>query len=155
MRFGRPTIIALGVTIALGAPLSAFADASPSPSASQSPASDFQSALTQYKSDMEQYRTLINEREQTRKIITQSFLQAVSSANSAAKAAMRSAKTADAKAAVLAQQKNAVSLASTVRDAALTDLGPVPIEPTKPVKPQEFAPTKKSKPEKSSPTPKN
>ena len=97
----------------------------------------------------------MNEREQVRKLINQSFMQAVSSANSAAKSAMRSAKTADAKATILAQQKNAVALATIARDAAITELGPIPIEPTKPVRQQEFAPTKKSKPEKSTATPKN
>lgn len=156
MRIGRPAIIALGIAFALSAPSTASADASPSPSpsATQSPFADFQSALTQYKSDMEQYRTLLNEREQLRKLINQSFMQAVSSANGAAKSAMRAAKTADAKATILAQQKNAVALATIARDTAITDLGPIPIEPTKPVRQQEFAPTKKSKPEKPSATPK-
>ena len=155
MRVGRSAIIALGLAIALSTPSIASADASPSPSVTQSPFADFQSALTQYKSDMEQYRTLMNGREQLRKLINQSFMQAVSSANGAAKSAMRAAKTADAKATILAQQKNAVALATIARDTAITDLGPIPIEPIKPVRQQEFAPTKKSKPEKPSPTPKN
>ena len=155
MRIGRPAIIALGLAIALSTPSIASADASPSSSATQSPFADFQSALTQYKSDMEQYRTLMSEREQLRKLINQSFMQAVSSANGAAKSAMRAAKTADAKATILAQQKNAVALATIARDTAITDLSPMPVEPTKPVRQPEFAPTKKSKPEKPTPTPKN
>lgn len=135
--------MAIGVAISLAAPHSALAEPTPTPSTS--PLSDYQSALIQYRSDIQQYRALISDREQSRKLITQTFILAVSSANGAAKSALRTARTADAKTAIADQLKISIRIASEARDAANTGLGPLPIEPIKPVKLQEIAPLKKTK----------
>lgn len=144
MGIKRSTIAAIGLAITAASPHTASAEPSPTPSVS--PMSDYQNALNQYKSDIQQYRTLISNREQSKKLITQGFLLAISSANSAAQSALRTAKTADAITAVREQLRISIRIASSARDAANTGLGPLPIEPIKPVKLQETAPLKKTKP---------
>lgn len=144
MRINAFTAVAVGVAIALVNPYSAVADAKPTPSSS--PVSDFQNALNQYKVDLQQYLILLSNREQSKKLITQEFIFAVTSANGAAQSALRTAKTADAKTAVAEQLKTSIRIASSTRDAANTALGPIPLEPIKPVKSQEIAPLKKTKP---------
>ena len=136
-------VVALGLALTVVTPHSALAEPTPTPSAS--PLSDYQSASNQYKLNLQQYRALISGREQSRKLITQAFIVAVSSANGAAKSALRTAKTADAITAIRDQLKISIRIASEVRDAANTGLGPNPIEPIKPVKLQETAPLKKTK----------
>lgn len=137
MGIKRSTIAAIGLAITAASPHTASAEPSPTPSAS--PMSDYQIALNQYG-------TLMSNREQSKKLITQRFLLAISSANSAAQSALRTAKTADAITAVREQLRISIRLASSARDAANTGLGPLPIEPIKPVKLQETAPLKKTKP---------
>lgn len=134
--------------IVAGAP-SSFADATPTPS----PTPIVLTAMKQYKVAMDQYRIAMSEREQVRKNINKSFMDAVMAANKVAKKAMGAAKTADAKSTILAQQKIAVALANAARDAAIAAMGPAPIEPIKPVNLAEIAPLKKSKKVEPSPTP--
>lgn len=134
--------------IVAGAP-SSFADATPTPS----PTPIVLTAMKQYKVAMDQYRIAMSEREQVRKNINKSFMDAVMAANKVAKKAMGAAKTADAKSTILAQQKIAVALANAARDAAIAAMGPAPIEPIKPVNLAEIAPLEKSKKVKPSPTP--
>ena len=144
MRINRAAIVAMGVAITVAVPNTALAE--PTPTSTTSSLSEYQSALNQYKLDLQQYRNLISDREQSRKSITQAFIVAVASANGAAKSALRTAKTADAKTAIGEQLKTSIRLASEARDSANTALGPLPIEPIKPVKLQEPAPLKKTKP---------
>ena len=144
MRMRRWAVAALGIAITLASANIAMAEPTSTPTAS--PLNDYQNALSQYKLDMQQYRTLIMTREQSKKLITQDFILAVSSANSAAKSALRTAKTADAKTAVGDQLKISIRIASEARDTANTGLGSFPLEPIKPVKSQEIAPLKKTKP---------
>lgn len=144
MRIKRSTIVAIGLAITAASPQTASAEPSPTPSAS--PMSDYQNALNQYRSDMQQYRTLISNREQSKKLIIQGFLVAISSANGAAQSALRTAKTADAITAIREQLRISIRIASSTRDSANTGLGPLPLEPIKPVKLQETAPLKKTKP---------
>jgi len=123
---------------------SSYADSTPAPSPSPSPTSTPLTAFEQYKLDVEIYKDQMSERDQERKDITKEFLKQVAAANSFAKTAMRTAKTADSKSAILAQQKTAVALAAAIRDAAISDLGPAPLEP---VKPSKVEISKSSKPE--------
>ncbi len=142
MRMRRWAVAAIGIAITLASTNIGMAE--PTPTASSN--NDYQNVLSQYKSDMQQYRTLIVTREQNKKLITQDFIIAVSSANSAAKSALRTAKTADAKTAIGDQLKISIRTASEARDTANTGLGPIPLEPIKPVKLQVNAPLKKTKP---------
>ena len=124
-----------------------FADATPSPTPIAI------TAMDQYRVAMDQYRTAMNAREQVRKEINKIFITGCRTANDGAKTAMRTAKTADAKATIMAQQKATISLATSTRDAAIAAMGPAPTEPLKPVKLSEIAPLKKGKSVKPTPTP--
>ena len=165
MKFRLIAGLALSVLMFIFAAPSSYADSTPSPSPSPSPSSTPLTAFEQYKLDVEIYKDQMSEREQERKEITKEFMSKVAAANSFAKTAMRTAKTADAKSAILAQQKTAVALAAAARDAAISDLGPAPLEPVKPIKIEPLksnksesskspvpATTKKTKSPKASPT---
>jgi hypothetical protein len=152
MKFRLVAGLTLSILLFSLATPSSYADTTPSPSPSPSPSSTPLTALEQYKLELEIFKDLVSEREQERKNITKEFMAQVAAANSFAKTAMRTAKTADSKAAILAQQKSAVALAAAERDAAISDLGPAPVEPVKPIK---IEPLKSSKlePLKSSKSP--
>ena len=138
MKFRLVAGLTLSILLFSLATPSSFADTTPSPSPSPSPSSTPLTALEQYRLDLEIFKDQMSEREQERKDITKEFVAQVSAANSFAKTAMRTAKTADSKAAILAQQKSAVALAAAKRDAAISDMGPAPLEPVKPSKPELF-----------------
>ena len=127
----------------IAAPAS-YADTTPTPLPTSTPLT----ALEQYKLDLELFKIQVSERDQVRKDITKEFMTQVAAANNFAKTAMRTAKTADSKSAILAQQKSAVALAAAVRDAAISDMGPAPLEPVKPTK-VEIAKSSKPEPSKS------
>ena len=165
MKFRLIAGLALSVLMFIFAAPSSYADSTPSPSPSPSPSSTPLTAFEQYKLDVEIYKDQMSEREQERKEITKEFMSKVAAANSFAKTAMRTAKTADAKSAILAQQKTAVALAAAARDSAISEMGPAPLEPVKPIKIEPFksnksesskspapATTKKTKSPKASPT---
>ena len=122
---------------------SSLADATPTPIAL--------TVMEQYKVAMNQYRTIMGEREQVRKEINKIFITGCRTANDGAKTAMRAAKTADAKSIVLAQLKAAIALATSARDAAIVAMGPAPIEPLKPAKLSEITPLKNGKSVKPTP----
>ena len=137
MRIRRSVGLALGIVVLMASSPASFADASPTPSPSP----------TTYQGAMELFHNQIDAREQRRKEINSSFMIAVTAANSAAKSAMRKAKTVEAKTTVLIQQKNAIALATTMRDAAIVAMGPLPVEPVEPVSP--VSTFKQSEPTKS------
>ena len=143
MRLRRSVGPALAMII-ITAP-SSFADATPSPTPIAV------RAMEQYRVAMEQYRTAMNAREQIRKEINKIFIAGCRVANDVAKTAMRTAKTADAKATIMAQQKATISLATSTRDAAIAAMGPAPTEPLKPVKLSEITPLKNGKSVKPTP----
>ncbi len=147
MRLRRSVGLALATMIA-AAP-SSFADATPTPS----PTPILLTDMGQYKDAMSQFRTEISAREQVRKEINKIYTTTCLAANSVAKTAMRTAKTPVAKSTILAQQKTAIALATSTRDAAIAAMGPAPTEPLKPVKLAEIAPLKKGKSVKPTPTP--
>ena len=147
MRLRRSVGLALATMIA-AAP-SPFADATPTPS----PTPILLTDIEQYKVAMGQFRTAISAREQVRKEINKIFMTDCRAANDVAKTAMRTAKTADAKSTILAQQKIAIATATSARDAAIAAMGSAPTEPLKPVKLAEIAPLKKGKSAKPTPTP--
>jgi len=124
---------------------SSFADATPTPTPIAV------TAIEQYKVAMNQYRTAMSAREQVRKEINKVFMADCRTANDVAKTAMRTAKTADAKSIILAQQKTAIALATSTRDFAIAAMGPAPIEPLKPPKLSEITPLKNGKSVKPTP----
>jgi len=124
---------------------SSFADATPTPTPIAV------TVMEQYKVAMNQYRTAMSAREQVRKEINKVFMADCRTANDVAKTAMRTAKTADAKSIILAQQKTAIALATSVRDSAIAAMGPAPIEPLKPPKLSEITPLKNGKSVKPTP----
>ena len=93
----------------------------------------------------------MNAREQIRKEINKIFIADCRVANDLAKTAMSTAKTADAKSTILVQQKTAIALATSTRDAAIAAMGPAPTEPLKPVKLSEITPLKNGKSVKPTP----
>lgn len=143
MRLRRSVGPALAMII-ITAPHS-FADATPSPTPIAI------TAMEQYRVAMDQYRTAMNAREKVRKEINKIFITGCRTANDVAKTAMRTAKTADAKATIMAQQKATISLATSTRDAAIAAMGPAPTEPLKPVKLSEITPLKNGKSVKPTP----
>ncbi len=124
---------------------SSFADATPTPTPIAV------TVMEQYKVAMNQYRTAMSAREQVRKEINKVFMADCRTANDVAKTAMRTAKTADAKSIILAQQKTAIALATSTRDFAIAAMGPAPIEPLKPPKLSEITPLKNGKSVKPTP----
>ncbi len=125
---------------------SSFADATPTPTPIAV------TVMEQYKVAMNQYRTAMSAREQVRKEINKVFMADCRTANDVAKTAMRTAKTADAKSIILAQQKTAIALATSTRDFAIAAMGPAPIEPLKPPKLSEITPLKNGKSVKPTPS---
>jgi len=145
MRIKGVALIAFGILFS-SSPFSS-ADATPSPSP------DYQTLMAQYKSDFDQYRQLVQDREKARVAINRTFMLAVETANRETRAAMKLAKTAAAKNEILSNQKISITAASVARDAAIAALGSLPTPPVRPLKQPEMAPLNKMKEKKSSPSP--
>ena len=147
MRIRGTALVVMSLTLLLSSSLHASAEPTPSPSP------DYQMLMSQYKLDLDQYRSLVQARDKARAQINRSFMLAVEEANRAARTALKLAKTAAAKNEILSNQKIAVTAASVARDAAIATLGLPPTPPVKPVKPVEMAPLNNMKEKKSSPSP--
>jgi len=145
MRIRGIALVVMSVTLLLSSSLHASAEPTPSP--------DYQMLMSQYKLDLDQYRSLVQAREKARSEINRTFMLAVNDANREARTALKLAKTAAAKNEILSKQKIAVTAASVARDAAIATLGSPPTPPVKPVKPVEMAPLNNMKVKKSSPSP--
>ena len=166
----------------LGSTYSSFADQSPTPtpsptSTSSSTSTDFDAMLSQYKVNLDKYRSFQNpnldaqaltvqyksaieifrnlqdSRDELRSQINRVFMTSVDKANKEARSAMKSAKTASAKNDVITKQRIAITAASDARDSAIAALGTLPAPPVKPVKQVEPQSVNKTKTKKSSPTP--
>jgi hypothetical protein len=147
MRIRGIALVVMSLTLLLSSSLHASAEPTPSPSP------DYQMLMSQYKLDLDQYRSLVQAREKARSEINRTFMLAVNDANREARTAMKLAKTAAVKNEILSKQKIAVTAASVARDAAIATLGSPPTPPVKPVKPVEMAPLNNMKVKKSSPSP--
>jgi hypothetical protein len=147
MRMRGIALLVMSLTLLLSSSLHASAEPTPSPSP------DYQMLMSQYKLDLDQYRSLVQAREKARSEINRTFMLAVNDANREARTAMKLAKTAAVKNEILSKQKIAVTAASVARDAAIATLGSPPTPPVKPVKQEEIAPLNKMKNKKSSPSP--
>ena len=145
MRIRGIALVVMSLTLLLSSSLHASAEPTPSP--------DYQMLMSQYKLDLDQYRSLVQAREKARSEINRTFMLAVNDANREARTALKLAKTAAAKNEILSKQKIAVTAASVARDAAIATLGSPPTPPVKPVKQEEMAPLNKMKEKKSSPSP--
>lgn len=166
----------------LGSTYSSFADQSPTPtpsptSTSSSTSTDFDAMLSQYKVNLDKYRSFQNpnldaqaltvqyksaieifrnlqdSRDELRSQINRVFMTSVDKANKEARSAMKSAKTASAKNDVITKQRIAITAASDARDSAIAALGTLTAPPVKPVKQVEPQSVNKTKTKKSSPTP--
>ena len=147
MRIRGVALLVMSLTLLFSTSLHASAEPTPSPSP------DYQMLMSQYKLDLDQYRSLVQAREKARSEINRTFMLAVNDANREARTAMKLAKTAAVKNEILSKQKIAVTAASVARDAAIATLGSPPTPPVKPVKPVEMAPLNNMKDKKSSPSP--
>jgi hypothetical protein len=147
MRIRGIALVVMSLTLLLSSSLHASAEPTPSPSP------DYQMLMSQYKLDLDQYRSFVQAREKARSEINRTFMLAVNDANREARTALKLAKTAAAKNEILSNQKIAVTAASVARDAAIATLGLPPTPPVKPVKQEEMAPLNKMKEKKSSPSP--
>ena len=161
MKFRLIAGLALSALIFISAAPASYGDATPSPSPTSTPLT----LLEQYKLDLELYKIQVSARKAVREEITKDFMAKVEAANSFAETAMRKAKTADSKSTILAQRKTAVAVAAAARDAAISNMGPAPVEPVRPSKSEgvkssksesskspETMTSKKSKSPKASPT---
>jgi len=147
MRIRGVALLVMSLTLLFSTSLHASAEPTPSPSP------DYQMLMSQYKLDLDQYRSLVQAREKARSEINRTFMLAVNDANREARTAMKLAKTAAVKNEIISKQKIAVTAASVARDAAIATLGSPPTPPVKPVKPVEMAPLNNMKEKKSSPSP--
>jgi len=147
MRIRGVALLVMSLTLLFSTSLHASAEPTPSPSP------DYQVLMSQYKLDLDQYRSLVQAREKARSEINRTFMLAVNDANREARTAMKLAKTAAVKNEIISKQKIAVTAASVARDAAIATLGSPPTPPVKPVKPVEMAPLNNMKEKKSSPSP--
>ena len=147
MRIRGVALLVMSLTLLFSTSLHASAEPTPSPSP------DYQTLMSQYKLDLDQYRSLVQAREKARSEINRTFMLAVNDANREARTAMKLAKTAAVKNEIISKQKIAVTAASVARDAAIATLGSPPTPPVKPVKPVEMAPLNNMKEKKSSPSP--
>jgi len=147
MRIRGVALLVMSLTLLFSTSLHASAEPTPSPSP------DYQMLMSQYKLDLDQYRSLVQAREKARSEINRTFMLAVNDANREARTAMKLAKTAAVKNEIISKQKIAVTAASVARDAAIATLGSPPTPPVKPVKQEEMAPLNKMKEKKSSPSP--
>jgi len=145
MRIRGVALLVMSLTLLFSTSLHASAEPTPSP--------DYQTLMSQYKLDLDQYRSLVQAREKARSEINRTFMLAVNDANREARTAMKLAKTAAVKNEIISKQKIAVTAASVARDAAIATLGSPPTPPVKPVKPVEMAPLNNMKEKKSSPSP--
>ena len=145
MRIRGIALVVISLMLLFSSTLNASAEPTPSP--------DYQMLMSQYKLDLDQYRTLVKTREQSRMQINRTFMLTVEAANRDARTALKLAKTAAAKNEILSNQKFAVTAASVARDAAIAALGALPTPPVKPIKPVEMATLNKMKSKKSSPSP--
>lgn len=155
MRVRVMAVLTLSTGMLIAASPASSADASPTPSASPSPSptpspTSSLSPMEEHKLARELFNSQVSLRNQLRRDITREFMLALDTANSLAKAAMRSAKNAETKSTILAQRKNAVELAAAARDAAISAMGPPPVEPMKPSRDSKIAPVLKFKPPKPS-----
>lgn len=144
---GLPLVVATLIAGSQGA----YADATPTPT--PTPIVSYQTEMRAYKVAMEQFHIEMSTRAKLRKEITKNFISAVVAANNLARSAMRSAKTAESKRGILAQQKATVDFATSVRDAALVAMADAPIEPVKPLKRVELLPKQDGKSGRAKPTP--
>ena len=144
MKFRLMAGLALSALIFISAAPASYGDATPSPS--PSPSSTPLTAIEQYKLDLEIYRTQVAARKLVREEIAKEFMAKVEAANSFAEKALLKAKTKSEIRSINTQQKTAIALAIAIKEAALSNMGPLPLEPVKPSKPES---SKSGKPESS------
>lgn len=106
--------------------LLAPASAEPSPSPSTDPKKIEQE---KFKKEREIYLTAVREREISMREINFAFKIAIDKANFDARIAMWAATTPERKSAVASDRRSAVAAAIVMRDAAINDLGPIPVPP--------------------------
>lgn len=155
MKFRLMAGLALSALIFISAAPASYGDATPSPS--PSPSSTPLTAIEQYKLDLEIYRTQVAARKLVREEIAKEFMAEVEAANSFAEKALLKAKTKSEIRSINTQQKTAIALAIAIKEAALSNMGPLPLEPVKPSKPEsskspEATAAKKTKSPKASPS---
>jgi hypothetical protein len=136
-RRGAIGVLALLMLAPIFSPSLASADPTPAPSPSIS-----RTPLEQFKFDREQFMVATRQRDFAIRVINQNFKMAIDKSTQDFRIAMQSAKTPDQKFQATNNRKNAVNLAISARDAAITALGP---EPTPPAEPPKAAKTKSQK----------
>ena len=142
----KKSVIAKGVTPLLLAISSlalapqAFADPTPAPAVDL-----YKAALEQYKLDKEIYIAAMRTRSQQIKAINLAFKNSCDRAAQEFKSAMATAKTPDQKNLANAARKSAISEAILARDAAITNLGSLPMPPIEPMKPMKVSSKNKSR----------
>lgn len=93
------------------------------------------SAQDLYKAQLDEYLEAVRLRQDALDEINRAFAAAVKRAQKAFKTARTLATTADAKMSAEAMRKAAIAAATAARQAAIDELGPAPVKPTKPPAP--------------------
>ena len=93
------------------------------------------SAQDLYKAQLDEYLEAVRVRQDALDEINRVFAAAVKRAQKAFKTARTLATTADAKMSAEAMRKAAIAAATAARQAAIDELGPAPVKPTKPPAP--------------------
>lgn len=129
-------ILALTTNLFIGSTATALADVTPNPNkvAFDAQVALHKIAMEKYKGDMDAFHSSMKARKDSRKAINSTFKSAVDKARADYTAATTIATTAEAKSAALTARKNVVSVASAIRDAAVSALGQLPVRPTRPEK---------------------
>ncbi len=124
----------------------------PTPTPTLSVMDAYLNALDKFKMEMKVYFDAMELREEMRDMINETFASAVLKATLDAKFATRRATSAAVKRMIIDQKKLAIQRAVIQRDVAIAALGPMPVKPVEPIRPEgiiKIAPlSKKSNEEK-------
>jgi hypothetical protein len=127
--------VALVTTALFLAPLisisSAFADNPSPPPTNQS----YSYSMAAYKIDLDKFREVFKVYENNRRVINQSFKDAIDKAMSDARNINATPQTQMQRRQTMSVKQGAVISATAARDAAIEALGPPPVAPTPPAKP--------------------
>ncbi len=130
MRTSTRQILSLTLLLAFTLSLANPANAEPTPSPTALPSDDpIKTAKEKYKKEREIYQTAVREHEISMREINFAFKIAVDKANFDARIAIWAATTPERKSALASARRSAVAAAIVMRDAAINDLGPIPVPP--------------------------
>ncbi len=109
---------------------------SPDPTPTLSVMGAYLNALDKFKMEMKVYFDAMELREEMRDMMNETFANTVLKSTRDAKIATRQTRSAANKSAIIEQRKLAIQDAVLQRDAAIAALGPMPVKPVEPIRPE-------------------